>query len=225
MNNTFGIAGGCASRPLLARARCQTRRRAPHAGVEQWTHYFKSIEDAHAFRRNVLQCFERAALPDTSEAVRQAAVPCTAHCTLCRTSEGPPRPADARAAAVFRGDRCVARWCRLGSMWRQAGIERPCLGVRRRAHRGRGRGRAARHGHGRHAQDLPRPDQARPNTHHRAAGVPDPCQLQGAFLQHLLTGTAAACRTTCCPPTTVPSRTTLQTCSPGRSFKARPTVL
>ena len=38
-------------------------------GVEEHTQFFKSVEDARKFRRKVLQCFERAALPQTSSEV------------------------------------------------------------------------------------------------------------------------------------------------------------
>lgn len=46
VNNTFGIKG-----------------------VAENTIFFKSIEDANRLRRQVSECFERAALPQTSEKV------------------------------------------------------------------------------------------------------------------------------------------------------------
>lgn len=48
INNTFGIKG-----------------------VEQYCNFFKSIEDANAFRRRVTECFERAALPATPDDERK----------------------------------------------------------------------------------------------------------------------------------------------------------
>ena len=47
INNTFGIKG-----------------------VEEHTFFFKSITDANKLRRQVSECFERAALPNTSHEVR-----------------------------------------------------------------------------------------------------------------------------------------------------------
>ena len=44
-------------------------QRARRAGVEQHIAFFKSVEDARELRRKVLQCFERAALPETSDVV------------------------------------------------------------------------------------------------------------------------------------------------------------
>lgn len=46
-------------------------------GVEEHTQFFKSVDDARKFRRQVLQCFERAALPETTPEVthKSAAVP------------------------------------------------------------------------------------------------------------------------------------------------------
>ena len=38
-------------------------------GVEEHTQFFKSVDDARKFRRQVLQCFERAALPETTPEV------------------------------------------------------------------------------------------------------------------------------------------------------------
>ena len=47
INNTFGIKG-----------------------VQEHTFFFKSITDANKLRRQVSECFERAALPNTSQEVR-----------------------------------------------------------------------------------------------------------------------------------------------------------
>lgn len=46
INNTFGIKG-----------------------VQEHTFFFKSITDANKLRRQVSECFERAALPNTSQEV------------------------------------------------------------------------------------------------------------------------------------------------------------
>lgn len=48
VNNTFGIEG-----------------------VAENTFFFKSIDDANRLRRQVSECFERAALPQTSQQVRE----------------------------------------------------------------------------------------------------------------------------------------------------------
>ena len=40
-------------------------------GVEEHTQFFKSVDDARKFRRRVLQCFERAALPETTPEVHR----------------------------------------------------------------------------------------------------------------------------------------------------------
>jgi NADH dehydrogenase FAD-containing subunit len=48
VNNTFGISG-----------------------VAEHCHFFKSIEDAHRLRARITECFEHAALPNTSEEVGQ----------------------------------------------------------------------------------------------------------------------------------------------------------
>lgn len=42
----------------------------PAQGVEQYTSFFKSAEDAALLRRQVSQCFERASLPQTPPEVR-----------------------------------------------------------------------------------------------------------------------------------------------------------
>ena len=51
INNTFGIKG-----------------------VQEHTFFFKSITDANKLRRQVSECFERAALPNTSQEVRHPTV-------------------------------------------------------------------------------------------------------------------------------------------------------
>lgn len=54
VNNTFGIPG-----------------------VAQYCNFFKSIEDANSLRRRVSECFERASLPATPEAVSPGLTPMT----------------------------------------------------------------------------------------------------------------------------------------------------
>jgi NADH:ubiquinone reductase (non-electrogenic) len=53
VNNTFGIKG-----------------------VQEHTQFFKNVEDANRLRRRVSECFERASLPQTSEAVRFGSIQC-----------------------------------------------------------------------------------------------------------------------------------------------------
>ena len=44
-------------------------------GVREHTFMFKSIEDAQALRQRVCECFERAALPGTSDKVPLSNLP------------------------------------------------------------------------------------------------------------------------------------------------------
>ena len=47
-------------------------------GVREHTFMFKSIEDAQALRQRVCECFERAALPGTSDKVSPFSLLCMA---------------------------------------------------------------------------------------------------------------------------------------------------
>ena len=64
INNTFGVKG-----------------------VEDHCFYFKSIKDANKLRSQMSECFERAALPYTSEEVRPV-LPCHHLCTTCALCTG-----------------------------------------------------------------------------------------------------------------------------------------